>query len=194
MDEAIEKFKAIVIANCARPDFAYREWFVEYHLNIVERIALELCDRYVEADRDLVRTLVWFHDFGKPLDEANERRTTLEQGPKCMTECGFSVEFIAKTLEYWQLMEQKETIDLRTAPIEVQIVSSADGASHFTGTFYAGYFADGEPFSETQQQLREKIEKDWQRKIVLPELKESFKGRYIQAKELLGEFPEHFIN
>lgn len=193
MQEKIQNFKQIVKTNFSRLDFEYHEWMIDYHLNIVERIALEICDKYPNADRDLVQTLVWFHDFGKPLSEERERELTLSEGPKVLRECGFDDEFIQKVVEYWTLMEKKNEMDLSTAPIEVQIISSADGASHLTGVFYPSYFGDGNNFPETQRELREKIEKDWNRKIVIPEVKEAFRFRYERARELLGEFPERFI-
>lgn len=195
MQQNLTKFKSIVIENFSRKDFTYHEWMVEYHLKIVEKIAMELCDIYTEADRDVVQALVWFHDFGKPIDEENERTVTLSEGPKVMLTCGYSQEFIDRVIEYWQLMEKKNEIDIRTTPIETQIVSSADGASHFTGVFYPSYFnEDGDDFVTTQKQLAEKIEKDWNRKIVLPEAQKAFEGRYLKAKEMLGEFPDKFLN
>ncbi len=194
MQENIQKFKEIVIENFSRKDFKYHEWMVDYHLKIVEKIAMELCDIYKEADRDVVQALVWFHDFGKPINEENERVITIEQGPIVMLECGFEQTFIDKVIEYWKLMEQKNEIDIRTTPIEVQIISTSDGASHFTGVFYPSYFnEDGDSFIKTQEHLRKKIIQDWERKIVLPEARKAFEGYYLKAKEMLGEFPDKFL-
>lgn len=193
MQENILKFKEIVKKNFSNPDFQYHKWMIKYHLEIVEKIAMECCDLYKEADRDIVQILVWFHDFGKPLDEQNEREVTLEKGPEALKSCGFDEEFILKVVEYWKLMEKKNEIDIKTTPMEVQIISSADGASHMTGVFYPSYFGDGDSFEVTQENLREKIEKDWDQKIVISEVREAFEGRYKRALELLGEFPEKFI-
>ena len=73
--------------------------------------------------------------------------------------------------------------------------STADGASHFVGKFFPSYFHDSstEGFKEIEQRLREKITKDWERKIVLPEIKEAFRERYIRALEIIGEYPDKFI-
>jgi len=193
MEEKIEKFKEIAIRNFSKEDFVYHEWIVKYHIEIVEKIALELCDIYKEADRNIVRVLVWFHDFGKPLDENNERTMTLKEGTKALLNCGFDQEFIDKVVYLWEFMEKKNEIDLHTAPIETKIVSSADGASHFVGVFYATYFGDGDSFDATQKELADKIKKDWERKIVLPEVKKSFEDRYKKAQEIVGIFPERFI-
>lgn len=193
MEHSIEKFKNMVIQNFSRPDFRWREWMVDYHLRIVERIAMELCDAYPDADREVVLALVWFHDFGKPIDEKNERAVTATEGVKALSECGFEQAFIDKVVAAWELMEKKNELDLRTASIETQIVSSADGMSHFVGVFHSSYFADGDDFATTQKRLREKMEKDWERKIVLPEARAACELRYARARELLGEFPERFL-
>ncbi len=189
-------FKEAVIKNCQSDTFPYREWFVDDHLAIVERIAMELCDKYPEADRDAVFALVWFHDFGKPIDEESEREITRTKGPETMTKLGFSTPFIEKVLALWERQEMKETIDISKEPIEVQIISTADGASHFVGKFFSSYFSDEpkESLKATVERLRAKMKKDWERKIVLPEAKAAFKHRYEHALEIVGEYPKKFLN
>ena len=194
MQKSIEQFKKLVTENFSQKNFRYHQWMVAYHLEIAERIALELCARHPDADRDVVQVLVWFHDFGKPMEnEKNEREITLREGPRALLACGFGEVFIEKVVQCWELMEKKSEIDLRTAPIETQIVSSADGASHLVGMFYSSYFGVGHDFATTQKRLKEKMEKDWERKIVLPEVTEAFETRYRKAREMLGEFPETFL-
>lgn len=194
MQENINKFKEIAIGNFSKKDFIYHEWFVKYHLEIVERIAMELCDVYKEADRDIVKILVWFHDFGKPINDKNEKETTLNEGTKELLNCGFSQNFIDKVVYYWEFMERKNEIDLNTSPIETKIISSADGAAHFVGVFYATYFGDGHDFNTTQNELAKKINKDWERKIILPEVKKSFIDRYNKMQEFVGIFPDKFLD
>ena len=193
MQDKIENFKKIVIKNFSDPAFIWHEWMVDYHLKIVERLAMELCDLYPDANRDLVKVLVWFHDFGKPIDEESEREVTESQGVECLRECGFEEPFIELVVDNWRLMERKNEIDLRQSPIETQIISSADGMSHFIGVFHSSYFGDGDDFATTQRYLKDKIEKDWDRKIVIPEARRAFQDRYLRSRELLGEFPDKFI-
>lgn len=192
----LNAFKQIVIENCNNENFEYREWMVKDHLMIVERIAMELCDLHPEADRDLVFALVWFHDFGQPIDLANKYETTRTKGVEALRSVGMSEEFINKVLEAWLVMEKCQEVDISKEAIEVQIISSADGASHITGKFYATYFLDdpSEAVSTIEKRLKKKMDRDWERKIALPEVKKSFENRYLLAREIIGEYPEKFIN
>ena len=191
----LNAFKQVVIENSKNEAFEYREWFISDHMMIVEKIAMEICDIYPDADRDIVFALVWFHDFGKPIDEKNEREVTKTKGPEVMREIGFPEEFIQKVLAHWIRMEMKKEIDISKEAIEVQIVSTSDGASHFVGQFYPGYFGDSpkKSLKETREEIEKKLRQDWDRKIVIPEVKEAFKGRYLQALEILGEYPDKFL-
>ena len=89
----------------------------------------------------------------------------------------------------------KNEIDLSKECIEVRIVSSADGASHFVGKFFSTYFHDepDELIKNIEQRIKNKIRQDWGRKIVLPEVKQAFFDRYIMALEIVGEYPDKFI-
>lgn len=191
----LNEFKQIVIENCKNENFEYREWFIADHLLIVERIAMELCDIYKEADRDVVFALVWFHDFGKPVDDKNERIITKEKGIEAMELVGLDEIFINKVYESWVRMEMKNEIDISKEPIEVQIVSTADGASHFVGKFYSTYFMDDrkESMKNLEERISKKIKQDWERKIVLLEVKKAFNDRYLKSLEILGEYPDKFI-
>jgi hypothetical protein len=195
IQDKLESFKKIVIKNCENKNFRYHEWFVKDHLMIVERLAMELCDLYPDADRSLVFALVWLHDFGKPLDDRNEYEITKTKGVEALRSFGLDEGFVGRVLECWEKMEKKGEIDISQEAVEVQIISSADGASHFTGKFYSAYFRDDsdESLKSIEKRIWEKIIKDWERKIVLPEVKEAFRSRYLRAIEIVGEYPEKFI-
>ena len=196
IEEKIEAFKKIVIKNNHdNPAFKYREWFVGDHLEIVEKIAKELCNLHPEADRDLVMVLAWFHDFGNIIDLDNKYEITKTKGTEAMRLVGFEEKFIESVLIAWEKMEKKNEIDISKESIEVQIISSADGASHFVGLFHSNYFRDdlGESLESIRGRLKAKMKKDWERKIVLPEVKKAFRWRYLRALEIVGEYPERFI-
>src|SRR6202012_3897029 len=127
MPDKIEAFKQHVREAAANPEFVHHKWFVQWHLEIVERIALELCGHYADANRDLVEVMAWLHDYGKIFDYDNQYETTLMKGPKTLIDLGFPDSFAHQAAEYIGILDKKMELDLHKAPIEVQIVSSADG-------------------------------------------------------------------
>ncbi|MFA4931257.1 MAG: HD domain-containing protein [Patescibacteria group bacterium] len=193
MQDLIEKLKTSMIANANNPEFRHHQWFVKYHLEIVYQIAMELCDKYPLADREMVEILVWLHDYGKPLDFANQEEVTITQGRKKMAEIGFPADIIEKAIQYAEFIDRRRDMD--QYPIEVQILSSADAASHFVGPFYACWWHENPQKSVTELMADNKKvrAKDWDRKIVLPEVKAAFKIRNELKKEMAGELPEKYL-
>jgi hypothetical protein len=197
MEPLIQQFKDHVIEMVKSPNFIHNDWYVEYHLNIVEKIALELCDRYKEVDKNAVLVLVWLHDYAKILDKNNEYAEHMfEKGREKLLELGFDSTFTDKVISYLSLFEKKMEIDLREAPIEVQIVSSADGAAHLVGPFWAIFFKENhtKTISQLMASNQAKLKKDWERKIVLPEVKEAFLQRNKFVNEQAGNFPEKYLS
>jgi hypothetical protein len=195
MQSKIEAFKQHVRDVSANPEFVHYKWFVKWHLEIVERIAFELCDQYPEADHDLVAVMVWLHDYGKILDFDHEYETTLTEGPKRLAELGFPEDFAHKAVSYIETLDKKLELDLHDAPIEVQIVSSADGCSHMVGPFMHLWWYEhpDKPFEELMADNLRKVEKDWNHKIVLPEARAAFEARYQFICEQSDELPGKFL-
>lgn len=192
----IQAFKAHVIKASQNPHFIHHDWFVELHLNFVEKISLELCEIYKEADRDIVMALVWIHDYAKILNKDRAHDSEMfEVGRAKLLEIGLDKDFVNKVIELLAVFEKKMEIDLNTAPLEVKIVSSADAASHLVGPFWSIYFRENsnKTIPELMESNRNKLKKDWNRKIVLPEVRAAFEARHKFTWEQSGNFPEKFI-
>ena len=177
-------------------EFRHRKWFAKYHLEIVEKIALELCAHYPKADRQLVQALVWIHDYGKILDFDNQYRTTLTAGAQLMQDLGFSPAFSATVIRYAEILDKKDNLASPATPLEVKIASSADGAAHLVGPFYYLWWHENShrPFEELMAENRQKLEKDWSKKIVLPEVIRAFSARRDLVLEQSGQIPSCYFD
>jgi HD superfamily phosphodiesterase len=193
MDPLVQKFKEHVIEKAGDPSFLHQEWYVKYHLNIVEKISLELCEKYLDADKDLVLLVVWLHDYGKILEHGSDHSFTLEKGREKLSEMGFESDVIKKAILCVDEIDKKD--GLLEAPIEAKIVSSADAASHLVGPFFSIYWYEyhNKSINELIEDGKAKLAKDWNKKVVLPEVKEKFESRYRQMLEQYGDFPETFL-
>jgi hypothetical protein len=182
-----------LVGAYSRGNFIHHEWYVRYHMEIVEKIADELTGIYPDADRDLVSVLVWLHDYGKTIDPHNQHQLTLTEGRATLTAIGFDDAFTDRVVHYLDLVDKK--LDLPNAPIEVRIVSSADGCAHFVGPFFTLWWWEnpGIPYRELMAGNRRKALKDWTTKIVLPEARNAFEDRMKLVLEQCGTIPDRFL-
>lgn len=166
---------------------------MEYHLALVERIAQELCDVYPDADHGLVQLLVWLHDYGKFIDRANEHAATVAHGRVALLACGLGQDLVAQALRYYELFERYD--EIARAPREVRIASSADGAAHLVGPFYALWWHEHpeRAIPTLMADNRRKALVDWEKKIVLPGVRTAFATRHRLLLEDCGDFPGTFL-
>lgn len=189
-----EQLKAKVIEASSNPDFIHHEWFVKYHLEVVERIARELCGIYALADPSKVAALVWLHDYEKIIDFDNQYNTDLAATRRLMQDIGYDSQTIEEFAGLINVYNAKQ--ELSRAPIEVQIVSSADAASHVVGPFITLYWYENPTtsISQLQAENRRKLAKDWDAKITLPEVRRAFEPRFKHAMEIAGELPDSYLS
>jgi hypothetical protein len=197
VDNAYNKLKEQVILACQNPEFRHHDWFVTYHLEIVERIARELLQRYADCDRDMVLAMVWIHDYSKIINFNKQYDTALLQaGEKKLAECGYEAEFAQRVIEAVGVIDRSREVDLAKESLEIQIVASADAASHYVGPFIPLWWWENhqKSIADLQGDLKVKLAKDLERKMVLPEVKQAFAARIEAAKTIAGELPDQFLS
>jgi hypothetical protein len=183
--QAIDKVRNQIVKLAEDPAFIHHKWYVKHHLTIVEQISLELCEIYQAANQDLVLLLVWMHDYGKITNQpATESKVT---GERFLIDEGVEIELARQVMNSLEIIDRKNANELMAAQVEIQIVSSADGASHMVGPFFSIYWWENSDLSidELQSRNLKKLKTDWERKIVLPEVKQAFESHY---RYLLGNF------
>lgn len=197
MQDLIIKLKQEITELASDEAFIHHEWFVDHHLKIVERLALELGEHYPEADRDTVLAMCWMHDYGKIIDFDNQYEATADKGVDFLMELGFDAGFSEVVIDGIEQLDRKDADELSDeASIEVQIVSSADGCSHFLASFNEIYWREN-PDQSIQELVKNNIWKatvDWEQKIVLQVARDAFESRYKLFLERKGILPEKFFS
>lgn len=160
---------------------------------IVEQISLEACDVYPDADKEKVFNLLWIHDYEKVVDFSQKDNRELAATKTLLAKAGFNQSESDELCEMVNAMNKKENLD--QAEIEIQIVSSADGASHVTGPFMDIYWYENPTatIEDIQKGNRKKIDKDWNLKITIPEIRDAFEQRRIYELEATGVLPSRFL-
>jgi len=193
-DDKNQLLKQKITERAKDERFVHHHWFVRYHIEIVARIAQELCAHYPQADRQFVDALAWLHDYEKIVDFDNEFNTELAATRSLMQEIGYSTEVIEKMAQSINRCNARD--DLDKADIEVQIISSSDAASHLVGPFVALYWYENpsKSMDELQAENNRKLTVDWEKKVTLPEIKQAFALRHQYTLEIAGKLPASFLH
>ena len=180
MQEQIKSLEKEIQRLCENKEFKHHEWYFPYHLQILSLLCEKVLNMYPTADKYIVRILVWVHDLGKIVSAENPDAATLTEGKILLQRLNFEEDVITRVLDYCELLDT--ATDFITTPLEVQILSSADGASHFIGPFYGIYCYENphnlKSFDKIMASNIKKANKDWQKKIVLSEVQEMIRTRY----------------
>lgn len=193
-EKLLDNLKKAVTERAADQNFVHHKWFVKYHLEIVEKIAAELCEKYPEADVFKVMVLAWLHDYEKIIDFDDQYNIELKATKELMQQLGFAAEFIEQMASDLNVYNAKE--NLSTASIEIQIVSSSDAASHTVGPFMCLYWYEN-PHMTIEELMAANIRKssiDWEKKITLPEVKEAFASYRSFNLQVAGQLAEKYLN
>lgn len=163
-------------------------WFLSQHLMEVERYANLFCDRFSEADRDVVGLGVWFHDIGR-LRGKNEGHDVYgaEEARKVLEKEGYPLEKIERVYE---VCRSHGCRDVQPESLEAKILATADAMSHFTHSFYFRlfqFYKDEKSFEEIREIIRKKLDRDFNDKIAFDEGRGEVRDRYEAMKLVLQD-------
>jgi hypothetical protein len=137
------------------------------------------------------KALTPLHDYGKIMQQSATEASV--NGTRFLVDHGVHPELTQSIINRIETIDRKDVNELMAATIEIQILSSADGAAHMVGPCFSIYWWENSDRSieALQSSNRKKLQTDWERKIVLPEVKQAFASRY---HDLRGNFGDETVS
>lgn len=184
--DRIEEVKKFVKKECEKNDQSLQ---YNYHFLIVHKYAMALAKRY-NCNTEVLELGVWLHDITRISELAEDHNITgAKKAEEILKELGCEQDLIDQVKHCIITHRAKHLEEPKS--IEAKILTTADAMSHFDIIpllIYYGLKRMG--FKETIRWLAEKIERDWSKKMILPDAKEMVEGKYMAFRELFGNWIE----
>jgi hypothetical protein len=176
MNEEINNIKQKVIELSNNKLFIHHNWFVKYHLEIVEELSIKYSKLYKNINISIILLLVWIHDYEKITSNIPNSDSLNNFLQKNISD----EKIIEEILSYYKIFESKNIELIKDSPIEIQIVSSCDAVSHLIGPFFYLWWKENnnKNFEDLMADNIKKLEKDWNKKISIQKIKDDFKHFY----------------
>jgi uncharacterized protein len=184
MDRKMEKIKELLRWELRKNNRMY-EW--NLHLIIVKKYADRLAEIY-NADREIVELAVWLHDIGKiRYGEINHHISGAQDVEVILRDHNYSQDVIDKVKECI-LSHRCETKDRMPESTEAKILATANAMSKMEVIpvfFWEACHEMGLGIRESCDWVAEEIERNWSRKIILPEGKDMVRSKYDAFKVIV---------
>jgi uncharacterized protein len=185
----LEKIKKFVKEKHSEKDF-------NRHIKPVVKNALLLAKK-LDADINVVEVSAYLHDIGraKYTEGANEEEHHIigaKKAEEILKELKYGREFIEKVKHCILAHRGSKEPDPET--IEAKIVNTADAMSHFDSflDLVAVFYEDSNfDFEKTIALIDAKIDRDWNKKITIPEAKKIVRKKYDAIKLLIKSAKEN---
>lgn len=175
----IEQIKELVEQQCS--DFDYR-----YHLLPVAGYARELAE-ICQANKEVVELSAWLHDIGRiKFGAENHELTGAEEAQMILTQFGYSEDIIRQVRHC--ILSHRGKGSTRPETIEAKIVAAADALAHFDmipAWLTAISDQEREDIDEIYSWLSEKIDRDWSKKLLIPQAAKMAEEKYRAIKLIL---------
>lgn len=164
-------------------------WFLDVHIFKVLQNAEWLCERFPEADQDLVRALVWLHDIiyftdiSKIEEHAGLGAVKAKEMMAAIGIGGPEAEIVFESIACHSCKGDKLPTSL-----EGKILATADAMAHFSPDFYLSLLIDGKQEKRSAGEFKayalQKLERDFNgKKIFFDFAREKIRGSYEIMKK-----------
>ena len=182
----LEEVRSLVKKASVEQDKIYQaDW--KYHISLVVKYSKLLAER-TGADVKLAELGALLHDIGRiRFGPENHEITGANEAEKILKELNCPKETIAEIRHCVESHRGSGTARPRTKV--AQIIANADAMAHFDAIPFLLQVAlknENGDLEKAVSWLHDKIERDWNKKLTLPEAKEMMKEKYEAIRLLLG--------
>jgi len=167
---------------------------VKYHIKVVVKNALRLAKIY-NADKEIIEIASWLHDIGrarglKPGENNQHHITGAKKAEEILRIFNYPDEKINK-ISSCILAHRADKDDYTPKTIEEKILYNADAMAHFDSFLNLfSEFVNTNNFEGGIEFLKQKINRDWNKKINLPKAKKLIEDKYKAIKLLFDSLEE----
>jgi putative nucleotidyltransferase with HDIG domain len=179
----IEKIRQIVKNEAAEDDW-------KYHIVPVVNYAKKLA-KILRADEETVEVAALLHDIGR-LKHGGENHdvTGMPEAEKILEEHDYPQDIIDEVKHC--IESHRGSKDIPPKTIIAKIIANADAMAHFDVLPIFFYWrCKKSSFEDAFKWVDEKIDRDWNKKLTLPEAREMMKEKYKAIKLVLDSNREY---
>lgn len=178
-----QKLKQLVEQAYLASSHDFSQWSWANHVPLVAEKALDLAQK-LSADVDIAVAGALLHDFGDAFVyrfDSTHEMVSEKESTRVMKQAGYTDEQIAVVLTD-VIPPHSCHDDNLPQTLEAQILATADAWAHLSSDFYLQFawkhLPEGKTFPEFVTWAREKIERDYRRKIFFDEVRDELADRY----------------
>jgi len=162
------------IRKLAKEEYEEYDW--KYHITPVVKYSLKLAEIY-KADKKIVEIAALLHDIARAKYGGKDHDVRGEtEAEKILNSLG-APEDLIKSVKH--CIRAHRAKDMMPETIEAQIIANADAVSHFDIIPLWFYYRSKEmDFEASFKWVEDKIRRDYEVKITLPEARKMVEGKY----------------
>jgi len=181
----IEKVREIVKNEC-------EEWDWKYHIMPVVKYSNRLA-RELSVDEEIVELGALLHDIGRiRYGGENHEKTGVLEAEKILRELNYPQKTIDEIKHIVESHRGSKDISPKT--LSAKIVANADAMAHFDVIpllVRGGLKLNNNNLEKAFSWVYKKLERDWNKKLTIPEAKEITKKKYEAFKLLFDSMKEY---